>query len=186
MSLNSFSNSINWLLIIGSRSTLILTCCMFSSKPKSILVNCSSSMIVHLAMQRFWTLIWTSVLSISISPISSLINNYGKCCWKISKGIVILIGHTCIDLTSILNETSGLDIGSIGLITCSTKFKHVEVINIICWFDQTNVGTTMVPIENSLSIVVNIKVSPSCAPSFLITCMVLNILFPCIVIMLFP
>jgi hypothetical protein len=61
------------------------------------------------------------------------------------------------NLTCISYETCGLYIGSIGLLTCSTKFKHVDVINLMGWFDQTDVGITMVPIENNPSFIANIK-----------------------------
>ncbi len=102
MSLNSFSNSISWLPITCSKSTLILTYYKFYLEPKLILVNCSSSMTVHRAMQRFWTLIRASISSISISSTSSWKNVSGKCCWIILGGIVILTCHISTSLRSIL------------------------------------------------------------------------------------
>ncbi len=135
MSLNSFSNSISWWLTKGSRSTLILTCYRFSSEPKLILVNCSSSMIVHPAMRSFWTLIWTSVSLISIYPTSGWKNLSSKCCWKILGVITILISHTGIGLTSISDETCGLDTSSTSLLTYSKKLKPTDIINLIGWFD---------------------------------------------------
>jgi hypothetical protein len=62
-------------------------------------------------------------------------------------------------LTNTSDETCGSNIGSIGLLTYPTRFKPNNVINLIGWFDQTNVGTTIVPIENSLNFVANIKSS---------------------------
>jgi hypothetical protein len=66
-----------------------------------------------------------------------------------------------INSTCILDKTCNSDIGSIRTITCSTIFKPTNVINLTSWYDQTNVGTIMVPIENSPCYVANIK------PSFL-------------------
>jgi hypothetical protein len=60
-------------------------------------------------------------------------------------------------LTGILDEIGGLNTGSIGSSTCSTK--PTNVINLTGWFDQTHVGITIVFIENSPSFVVNIKSS---------------------------
>jgi hypothetical protein len=54
-------------------------------------------------------------------------NVYNKCCWKILGDITIL---TCTGLTSISNETSDSDTCSMGTITCSTKFKPTDVINL--------------------------------------------------------
>jgi hypothetical protein len=64
-------------------------------------------------------------------------------------------------LTSILNEIGGSDTSLTCLLTYSTKFKHVNVINLISWFDQIDVGIIMVPIENKLGYVANIKSSSS-------------------------
>jgi len=82
-----------------------------------------------------------------------------KCCWKILGGIVILTCHTSTSLTSILNEIGGSDTSLTCLLTYSTKFKLVNVIKLISWFDQIDVGITMVPIENKSSYVANIKSS---------------------------
>jgi hypothetical protein len=54
-----------------------------------------------------------------------------KCCWKILGGIVILTCHKSTSLTSILNEIGGSDTSLTCLLTYSTKFKHVNVINLI-------------------------------------------------------
>ncbi len=43
----------------------------------------------------------------------------------------LLTSRTSIGFTRILDETSGLNTSSTGLITYSTKFKHVDVINLI-------------------------------------------------------
>ncbi len=75
------------------------------------------------------------------------------------RGITILIGHTCIDLTCTLDETCGLDSSSTCLLTYPIRFKPIDVINIIGWSDQTNVGITIIPIENSHGYVANIKSS---------------------------
>ncbi len=98
-------------------------------------------------MQRFWTLIWASVSSISIFPTLGWKNLYNICCWKILGGIIILIGHTCINSIGILDETCGSNTCLARLLTCPTRFKPIDVINLIGWFDQIDVGTTIVPIE---------------------------------------
>ncbi len=146
MSLNSFSNWISWLPITCSKSKLILTCCRFFLEPKLIFINCSSLRIIHPAMRRFWTLIQARVSSISNSPISCYKNVFNKFCWKVSSGIAILTCRIGTNLIGI-NETSGLDTCSTGLITWSIKFKPVIVINLKDWFDQIEVRITMVPIE---------------------------------------
>jgi hypothetical protein len=102
-------------------------------------------------MWRFWTLIKACVLSISISPTSCWKHISNKCYWKVSRGIAILIGPTCTNLIGISNETS--------VLTYPTRFKLVDVINLTGWYDQINVGTTIVPIKNNPSYVVNIKSS---------------------------
>jgi hypothetical protein len=137
MSLNSISNLINWWERTSFRSPLILTCCRFFSETKLILVNFFFSVIVHPTMRRFWILIQTGILSISISPTSSWKNIFGKCCWKVFGGIAILTDHTNTNLIGIIDETSGSKIGSIGLLTCLTKLKPIDVINLTSWFDQT-------------------------------------------------
>ncbi len=60
-----------------------------------------------------------------------------------------------------INETSGLDTSSTSLLTYLTKFKLADVINLTCWFDQIDEGTTMVPIENNFGSITNIKYFPS-------------------------
>ncbi len=96
-------------------------------------------------------------MSISISPTLGWKNVYGKCCWKVSKGIAILIGCTFIGLVGTSDETSGLEISSTSLLTYPTRFKPTHVINLIGWSDQTNVGTTIVPIENNFCFMANIN-----------------------------
>jgi len=80
-------------------------------------------------MRRFYILIQASILSISISPTSSWKNIFGKC-WKILGGITILTSYTRTSLTGTSDETNGLDTSLVGLITCPTIFKHVDVINL--------------------------------------------------------
>jgi hypothetical protein len=46
-------------------------------------------------------------------------------------------------------------------ITYLTKLKHVNVINLIGSFDQIDVGIAMVPIENNIGPMANIKSSCS-------------------------
>jgi hypothetical protein len=108
-------------------------------------------------MQRFWTLIQANVSLISISPTLGWKNVYGKCCWKVSRNITILTCHIGIGLTCTSGEIGGSDIGSTNLLTYPTMFKLVDVIKLIGWFDQTDVGTTIVPIENNLGSMANIK-----------------------------
>jgi hypothetical protein len=96
-------------------------------------------------------------LSISISLTSSWKNVFGRCCWKVSR--VILIGQTCIDLRSISNETSGSNTSSTCLLTYLTKFKPINEIDLTCWFDQIDVRTIMVPIKNNPHLMVNTKSS---------------------------
>ncbi len=102
-------------------------------------------------------LIWTSISSISISPTLGWKNVFGKCCWKVSGGTTILTSHTCIDLTTTSNETSGLNLSSVSLLTCPIIFKPVDVINLTSWSNQTNVGIVIIPIESSHGYVANIK-----------------------------
>jgi hypothetical protein len=121
------------------------------------LVNCFLSMIVHPAMQRFWTFIWTSISSISIYLTLGWKKVSSKCCLKIWRGITI---WTCIiDISSIgiSNKIGSTDTSSTSTYTYSTKFKPADVINFTSWYNQTHVGTNMVPIENSPSSIANIK-----------------------------
>ncbi len=74
-------------------------------------------------------------------------NIFGKC--------------TSVDLTSLSNEIDDFDISLTTSSTCSIKFKLAYAINLTSWFDQTNVGTTMVPIENNHGSMANIKSSSS-------------------------
>ncbi len=60
-----------------------------------------------------------------------------------------------------IRKICGSNTSSIGLLTCLTKFKPVDVINLTSWFDQINVGTAMVIIENSHGSIANIKSSSS-------------------------
>jgi hypothetical protein len=69
-------------------------------------------------------------LSISISPTSGWKNVFGECL-KISRAIAILTHHTNTDLLGILIKASDVYTGLIGLITCSIKFKLVNVTNSI-------------------------------------------------------
>jgi len=121
-----------------SKSTLILTCCRFSLKPKLILVNYSSLVIIHLIMRRFWTIIQAGILWISIFPISSWKKVSSKCYLKVLGGITILIGSTNINSTGILNKIGSIDISSI----CSIIFKLVDVINFISWSNQIHIKIT--------------------------------------------
>jgi len=73
----------------------------------------------------------------------------------------ILTSRTCIGFIGISNETSGSNTSSTSLITCSTKFKPTNVINLIGWFNEIDVKTTMVPIENNHGSMANIKSSSS-------------------------
>jgi hypothetical protein len=79
---------------------------------------------------KFLNSISSKHLLISIYPTSGWKNVYGKCCWKVLRSITILSSHTCTDLISTLNKIGGSDTSSIGLLTCSTKFKLVNVINL--------------------------------------------------------
>ncbi len=142
-----------------SKSTPILTCCKFSLEPKLILVNYSFLVIIHPIMRRFWTLIQTSILSISISLTLVWKNVLGKCSWKVSRGIVILINHTSAGLTGITNKTSDSNTCLTSSITYSTKFKPAYVINLISWPNQIYAKIIIIPIENSFSFVANIKSS---------------------------
>jgi hypothetical protein len=74
--------------------------------------------------------------------------------------MVILTNNTNIGLTCILDEIGDSNTCSTST-TYSTRFKHADAINLTCWFSQIDVGTTMVPIENNLGYVSNIKSSSS-------------------------
>ncbi len=78
---------------------------------------------------------------------------------KVSGGIIILTCNIDSNLIGMSDETSSTNTGSTSTYTCFTVFKHANVINLTCWFDQIDVGTTMVPIENNPSFVANIKSS---------------------------
>ncbi len=145
MSLNSFSNLTSWELITCFKSMMILACYKFFTKPRLILINYSSSMIVQLVMHRFWTRSWTSVLSIAISPISGWKKVFGRCCLKVSWGMAIWIGSTNTSLTCLSNKVGSTNISSIGTYTCSTKFKLVDGIKLIGFSSLIGVGTTMIP-----------------------------------------
>ncbi len=144
-------------MITSFKFTLILTCCrfffrtqidfgqlfFFSDNPShnvKVLNSDSNRCLINLHFSYFKSK-----------------NIFGKCCWKVSSGITILIGHTCFGLTCILEETSGSNTSSTCLLTCLIKFKLGDVISLTSWFDQIDVGTTMVFIENNLCFVANIK-----------------------------
>jgi hypothetical protein len=99
--------------------------------------------IIHLAMQRFWTLIQAGISSIPISPTSNWKKVYGKCCLKVSRGIV--------------TWTSNINTNSTSTYTSLTKFKPANVIKLIGCYVLTNVRTNIVLIENNHGLVVNIK-----------------------------
>jgi hypothetical protein len=64
-------------------------------------------------------------------------------------------------LTSILDETCDSDTNLTSSIAYSTKFIPVDAINLTSWFDQIDVRTIMVPIENNRDFIENIKSSIS-------------------------
>jgi hypothetical protein len=94
-------------------------------------------------MQRFWIIIRASILSISISPTLGWKKVYGKCCLKVSKGIV--------------TWTSNIKTCSTCTYTSLFKFKLANVIKLIGCYVLIDVGTYMVPIENNHGSVINIK-----------------------------
>jgi hypothetical protein len=57
-------------------------------------------------------------------------NISGKCCWKVSRDIIILTSNTDTDSTSLSEETSDLNTSSTSIITYSTIFKPIDVINL--------------------------------------------------------
>ncbi len=54
-----------------------------------------------------------------------------------------MIGHIGTGLIDILDEIGGVDRGWTCLLTCLTKLKYIDVINLIGWFDHIDVGTSM-------------------------------------------
>jgi len=129
----------------------------FALKPKLILVNCSSLVTIHPTMQRFWTLIWACISSISISLTSSWKDVSSKCCWKKYQGVFNKSYRYQFD--RYIKQNTWLRHRFNKFNNLSTKFKPIDVINLTSWFHQINVGTTMVPIENSFGFVANIKSS---------------------------
>jgi hypothetical protein len=71
----------------------------------------------------------------------------------------ILIENRNIGSIGISNKTSNIDTCSTSTYTCSTRFKPVDVINLTSWYNQTDVGTTIVPIEKNHGSMANIKSS---------------------------
>jgi hypothetical protein len=134
----------------------ILTYCKFSSKTKLTLVNCFSLVTSSNKCEGF-THIRVGISWISISPTLGWKKVSNKYCLKISGNITIWTNNIDTILIGLSYKTGGTYTSSTCTNTYSTKFKLVDEIKLISYYDSNGVRSNMVLIKNNFGLVTNIK-----------------------------